>query len=181
MKRILTLTALVSMLVLAGCATSTEEYAHRERIFDKQLAQHKEQTPTPACQIIADGTNTISISGVKSFTCYGDTKQAAAPVYVEPKSGWEVFADKALRVTEILVNPLVSLAIHKDNNVTQRHASDNAVINNGITMGTINNIATQGMSQIGAIASEGIQVGRYPIGSTVVVPTTPAPEAVPVE
>jgi len=158
MKKLLIL-AIVSTLALAGCTTPAE-IKHRETMFDKQVQAAKDFTPTPACQIVADGTSTITISGVKSFTCYGDTKQGQAPVYAAPKSDFDSFFDKTLEVAKVLVNPWVSLKIAADNNATNRHASDNAVITNGQTLGTINSISTTGMTQLGTTASEGIAAGR---------------------
>ena len=170
MNKPILLTILVSALLLGGCATSTDTTAYAERMYDKQLAAHKEFTPTPACQIVGDGVNPITMSGIKSFTCYGDTKQAQLPTYTPIKSTGEVVFDKVLPVLEVLANPLVSLAIHKDNNATQRHMSDNSVATHDITMGTIGAIASQGIIQVGTTASEGINVGRYPPAATVIVP-----------
>lgn len=170
---------LVVALGLGGCATSSNEIAHRERMYDKALVAHKEQAPTPACQIVGDGVNAITMSGIKSFTCYGDTKQAAVPTYVEPKSAFEVVVDKAIRVVEIAINPMVSLSIHKDNNATQRHMSDNSVKTHATTMGTIEGISNKGMDTIGSVASEGIAVGRFPANTTIVMPNEPATVTVP--
>lgn len=178
MNKPILLAVLVSALFLGGCATSNDNTAHVERMYDKQLLAHKEFSPTPACQIVGDGVNPITMSGIKSFTCYGDTKQAQLPTYTPPKSTGEVIFDRVLRTAEILINPLVNLSIHKDNNNTQRHMSDNSVKTHTVTMGTIGDIASQGMSQIGATASEGINVARHPPAAAVV--ETPAPVVEPV-
>jgi hypothetical protein len=152
------------------------EMTHEKEMFDKQVSAAKDDNPTPACQLVADGTNTISISGIKSFTCYGNTSPKQVPVYQAKKSTGEIVADKVLRAVEILANPFVSLAIHKDNNTTQRHMSDNSVKTHSTTMGTIQSISNKGMDQLGATASEGINVGRTPPAAP---PATPAIVPVP--
>lgn len=180
MNKPILLAVLVSALLLGGCATSTNDnISHVERMYDKQLQAHKDFAPTPACQIVGDGVNPITMSGIKSFTCYGDTKQAQLPTYTPPKSTGEVVFDRVLRTVEVLANPFVALTIHKDNNATQRHMSDNSVKTHTVTMGTIGDISSQGMSQIGATASEGINVGRYPPAAPTPAPVEPTPAPAP--
>lgn len=132
----------LSIFALAGCATQAE-MEHTEKMYDKQIAATKQAVPTPVCQITAAPGQTITMSGVDKFSCYGPNDSTnKVPTFAEKPTTAQVVIGAVVEVAK----GAVPIILNSQNQTTQRLASDNNVKVEGLRWGTVSNIATQGIN-----------------------------------
>jgi hypothetical protein len=151
-----TILAAIVVAILTGCAATSQEMAHEERMVDKHLQAEKQRTPVPIFALEAHEGQEIKMSGVKSIRVYDPTANAPIPQLPQRKTGAEVAWDGVTKTLGIITNPLVTLGMHQSSQTTARKQIDASIEMQRVNMGTLGGVATEGFRAIQGTAETGV-------------------------
>lgn len=77
--------AIVTAVVLTGCASTQSEMTHSERMYDKQIAATKDAKPVPIFQMTGIPGQSIELKGVQQISVYNPSDATGKiPQYTAP-------------------------------------------------------------------------------------------------
>lgn len=186
-KTLITALALVSTLTLTACGTVQvpgmgavtipevdprgvlkDGDTHELKMFKEKVKAAKDLAPPPILEITALPNQTIELKGIQSLKVHAPgSNRVVATIFQRAPTLLDKALDFTLRAGEILVNPLVSLKVGKENAITQREQIKASVETHRITLGTVQDVANAGINK---------QVFAMPLPAA---PTAPAQEPAP--
>lgn len=122
---------------------------HELKMFKEKVKAAKDLAPPPILEITALPNQTIEFKGVQSLkvNAPGTNNEVASLIFQREPSALEKAGNFFLRGLEVIANPLVTLKVGKENAITQRKQIDANVATHQITLGTVKDVAVEGINK----------------------------------
>lgn len=145
----LSVPGVVSMPIPDVAKVLKDEDAADLKMFKARAQAAKDLAPPPILEIVGLPNQTIEFKGVQAIRVHapGSNQSVAAALFQREPSTLEKFGNFALRTVEVLANPLVTLKLGKENAITQRQQIEANVETHRITLGTVKDVAVEGINK----------------------------------
>lgn len=145
----LSVPGVVSMPIPDVAKIMKDEDTAELKLFKEKAKAAKDLAPPPILEIVGLPNQTIEFKGVQAIRVHapGSNQSVAAALFQREPSTLEKAGNFFLRTVEVLANPWVTLKVGKENAITQRQQIEANVETHRITLGTVKDVAVEGINK----------------------------------